>query len=316
MPALSITAAMAHYGHVRPLLDGTIQSERVTLEPIEVSPITAAFRRMVRRLEFDISEMAFATYLCARAHGKAMTALPIFLTRRLEHGSIVYNTKSGIQLPADLAGRRVGVRSYTLTPGIWVRGILQSAYGVALERVTWVLTGDEHVAEYVAPANVVSAPEGSDLKAMLLAGEIDAAIGLQGAEEPELQPLIANPQQAGIDYYRQTGIYPISHMIVMKDTLLEAHPWLAETLCDLFLRAKSHYLSQLNGSAGAHPINTAMLAMRPVLGDDHIPYDLTSNRRSIEALIRFCVDQHIIPQAVEIEDIFPNSVLNSGALQE
>jgi 4,5-dihydroxyphthalate decarboxylase len=310
MPALSLTAAMVNYGHVQPLLDGTIQSDRVTLEHIEVSPIPAAFRRMVRHLEFDLSEMAFATYLCARAHGKAMTALPIFLTRRLEHGSIVYNTRSGMQRPADLAGRRVGVRSYTLTPGIWVRGILQSAYGVDLERVTWVLTGDEHVAEYVAPDNVVSAPKGSDLKAMLLAGDIDAAIGLQGAEEPELQPLIDDPQQAGIDYYRKTGIYPISHMIVVKDELLEAHPWLAETLCDLFVRAKRHYLSQLNGSPGAHPVNTDMLAMRPVLGEDYIPYDLESNRQTIEALIRFCVNQQIIPQPVEMEELFPNSVLN------
>jgi 4,5-dihydroxyphthalate decarboxylase len=310
MPALPLTAAMVNYGHVRPLLDGTIQSDRVRLEPIEVRPIPAAFRRMVRQLEFDISEMAFATYLCARAHGKAMTALPIFLTRRLEHGSIVYHTKSGMQRPADLAGRRVGVRSYTLTPGIWVRGILQSAYGVDLQRVTWVLTGDEHVAEYVAPANVVAAPKGSDLKAMLLAGDIDAAIGLQGAEEPEIQPLIDDPQQAGIDYYRQTGIYPISHMIVVKDELLAAHPWLAETLCDLFVRAKRHYLSQLNGSPEAHPVNTDMLAMRPVLGEDHIPYDLESNRQTIEALIRFCVDQQIIPQPVEIEDLFPKSVLN------
>jgi len=310
MPALPLTAAMVNYGHVRPLLDGTIQSDRVTLEHIEVSPIPAAFRRMVRHLEFDLSEMAFATYLCARAHGKAMTALPIFLTRRLEHGSIVYNTRSGMQRPADLAGRRVGVRSYTLTPGIWVRGILQSAYGVDLERVTWVLTGDEHVAEYVAPDNVVSAPKGSDLKAMLLAGDIDAAIGLQGAEEPELQPLIDDPQQAGIDYYRKTGIYPISHMIVVKDELLEAHPWLAETLCDLFVRAKRHYLSQLNGSPGAHPVNTDMLAMRPVLGEDYIPYDLESNRQTIEALIRFCVNQQIIPQPVEMEELFPNSVLN------
>jgi 4,5-dihydroxyphthalate decarboxylase len=310
MPALPLTAAMVNYDHVRPLLDGTILSDRVALEHIEVSPITAAFRRMVRHLEFDLSEMAFATYLCARAHGKAMTALPIFLTRRLEHGSIVYNTKSGLQRPADLAGRRVGLRSYTLTPGIWVRGILQSAYGVDLERVTWVLTGDEHVAEYVAPANVVSAPKGSDLKAMLLAGDIDAAIGLQGAEEPELQPLIDDPQQAGIDYYRETGIYPISHMIVVKDELLEAHPWLAETLCDLFVRAKRHYLSQLNGSSETHPVNTDMLAMRPVLGEDHIPYDLESNRRTIEALIRFCVDQQIIPQPVEMEELFPNRVLN------
>ncbi len=301
---------MVNYGHVRPLLDGTVQSERVALEHIEVSPIPAAFRRMVRSLEFDISEMAFATYLCARAHGKAMTALPIFLTRRLEHGSISYHPKSGIQSPADLAGRRVGVRSYTLTPGVWVRGILQSAYGLDLEQVTWVLTGDEHVAEYVAPAHVVSAPAGSDLKDLLLAGEIDAAIGLPPDEEAGIRTLIAEPEQAGIAYYRQTGIYPISHMIVVKDALLHAHPWLAETLCDLFVRAKRHYLGQLNGNAGSHPADAAMLAMRPVLGDDHIPYDLESNRKSIEALIAYCTDQQVIPQAVDIEDMFPSSVLH------
>jgi 4,5-dihydroxyphthalate decarboxylase len=312
MSALSLTAAMVNYGHVQPLLDGTIQSERVALEHIEVSPIPAAFRRMVRTLEFDISEMAFATYLCARAHGKAMTALPIFLTRRLEHGSISCLTQSGIQSPADLAGRRVGMRSYTFTPGVWVRGILQSAYGLALDQVTWVLTGDEHVAEYVAPAHVVSAPAGSDLKAMLLAGDLDAAIGVAADEAAGIRTLIADPKQAGIDYYRQTGIYPISHMLVVKDELLEAHPWLAETLCDLFVRAKGHYLSQLNGSAGSHPINTAMLAMRPVLGDDPMPYGLESNRKTIEALIRFCADQQVIPQTVEVEELFPSSVLHSA----
>ncbi len=310
MSALSLTAAMVNYGHVGPLLDGTIESERVALEHIEVSPIPAAFRRMVRTLEFDVSEMAFATYLCARAHGKAMTALPIFLTRRLEHGSISYHTQSGIQSPADLAGRRVGLRSYTFTPGVWVRGILQSAYGLDLNQVTWVLTGDEHVAEYVAPSHVVAAPAGSDLKAMLLAGDIDAAIGVPADETAGIGTLIADPQQAGIDYYRQTGIYPISHIMVVKDALLDTHPWLAETLCDLFVRAKRHYLGQLNGSAGSHPVDAAMLAMRPVLGDDHIPYDLESNRKSIEALIGFCADQQVIPQAVEVEDLFPSSVLN------
>ncbi len=310
MSALSLTAAMVNYDHVRPLLDGTIQSERVVLEHIEVSPIPAAFRRMVRKLEFDVSEMAFATYLCARAHGKAITALPIFLTRRLEHGSISYRTASGIQSPADLAGRRVGLRSYTFTPGVWVRGILQSAYGLDLKQVTWVLTGDEHVAEYVAPDHVVSAPSGSDLKDLLLAGEIDAAIGVPPDEDTGIQSLIADPQQAGIDYYRQAGIYPISHIMVVKDALLDTHPWLAKTLCDLFVQAKRHYLGQLNGSGGQHPVDAAMLAMRPVLGDDHIPYDLESNRKTIEALIGFCVDQQVIPHAVDIEDMFPSSVLN------
>ncbi len=309
MAELTLTAAMVNYGHVRPLLDGTIQSERVALEHIEVNPIPAAFRRMVRSLEFDISEMAFSTYLCARAHQKAMTALPIFLTRRLEHGSIFCHARSGIQSPADLAGRRVAVRSYTFTPGVWVRGILQSAYGLDLKGVTWVITGDEHVAEYVAPSNVVY-ETGGDLTEMLQAGDVDAAIGLRDVEDPDIRPLIADPQQAGIDFYKQTGIYPISHIMVVKDALLHAHPWLAETICNLFMRAKSHYLAQLNGSNGVHPADAAMLAMRPVIGADPLPYDLESNRTAIQAFIEYNVDQQVIPQAVEIDDMFPSSVLN------
>ena len=161
---------------------------------------------MVRGLDYDIAEMAFATYLCARAHHKQMTGLPIFLLRRFEHGQIVINTKSGIQSPTDLHGRKVGLRSYTFTPGVWTRGILQSAYGVDPRQVTWVLTGDEHVAEYVAPDNVISAPTDSDLTDMLLSGDIDAAIGLRGVETPEIQPLIPEPRQAAIDHFHQSGL--------------------------------------------------------------------------------------------------------------
>ena len=190
MPAMPLMTAIATYGHTRALKDGTIQSERVVLEHIDVSPITSAFRRMVRTLAFDVSEMAFSTYLCARVYHKPITALPVFLLRRFEHGAMVYNVKSGIQAPLDLHGRRVGVRSYTLTPGVWIRGILQSAYGVNPQQVQWVLFGDEHVAEYVAPSNVTSAPAGSDMVAMLLAGEIDAAIGVSGVDAPEIRPLI------------------------------------------------------------------------------------------------------------------------------
>jgi 4,5-dihydroxyphthalate decarboxylase len=164
--------------------------------------------------------------LCARAYHKPITALPIFLLRRFEHGGIVYNVKSGIQSPSDLHGRRVGVRSYTLTPGVWIRGILQSAYGVDPNQVQWVLFGDEHVEEYVAPLHVTPAPAGSDLVSMLLAGEIDAAIGVRGGDTPEIKPLIPEAWQAAIQYFQRTGIYPISHLVVVKDELLHAHPWL------------------------------------------------------------------------------------------
>jgi len=309
MPLFPLTTAIATYGHTRALKDGTVHSERVLLEHRDVSPITSAFRQMVRDLAFDVSEMALSTYLCARAYQKPMTALPVFLLRRFEHGAIVYNVKSGIQSPLDLHGRRVGVRSYTLTPGVWVRGILQSAYGVDINQVQWVLFGEEHVAEYVAPANVTPAPAGRDMVAMLLAGELDAAIGVGRVEAPELRPLIPEPRHAALTHFRHTGIYPISHLVVVKDALLHAHPWLAEELYALFKAAKEHYLGHLRSGASPDPQDESMQAMRQVVGDDPLPYGVEPNRKTLQAFIRFNVEQQVIPHAVAVEDLFPRSVL-------
>jgi 4,5-dihydroxyphthalate decarboxylase len=309
MPRFPLTTAIATYGHTRALKDGAVHSERVLLEHRDVSPITSAFRQMVRSLAFDVSEMALSTYLCARAYEKPMTALPVFLLRRFEHGAIVYNVKSGIQSPLDLHGRRVGVRSYTLTPGVWVRGILQSAYGVDSNQVQWVLFDEEHVAEFVAPAHVTLAPAGRDMVAMLLAGELDAAIGVGRVEAPELKPLIPEPQLAAITHFRHTGIYPISHLVVVKDALLHAHTWLAEELFTLFKAAKEHYLGHLRSGALPDPQDESLQALRQVVGDDPLPYGLEPNRKTLEAFIRFNVEQQVIPHAVAVEDLFPRSVL-------
>jgi 4,5-dihydroxyphthalate decarboxylase len=263
---------------------------------------------MVRTLEFDVAEMAFSTYLCARAYQKPITALPVFLLRRFEHGAIVHNVKSGMQSPTDLHGKKVGVRSYTLTPGVWVRGILQSAYGVDLERVQWVIFGDEHVQEYVAPPQVVTAPPGSDLVSMLLAGEIDAAIGVRNVDSPDIRPLIPNTQNAAIAYYRQTGIYPISHLVVVRDELLAAHPGLAEELFALFKAAKDHYLGQLDGNSPLASPDTSVQEMRRIIGHDPFLYGMAPNVRSLEAFIRFNVEQQVIPHQIEVEDLFPSRV--------
>jgi len=312
MPALPLTTAIATYGHTRPLKDGTIHSERVVFKHVEVSPITSAFRRMVRGLDFDIAEMAFSTYLCARAYQKPITALPIFLLRRFEHGSIVYNVTSGIQSPLDLHGRRVGVRSYTLTPGVWVRGILQSAYGVDLQQVQWVLFGDEHVAEYVAPAQAIPAPAGGDIVAALRTGEIDAAIGVRTADAPEIKTLIPQARHAAMAYFKHTGIYPISHLVVVKDELLQTYPWLAEELFGLFKAAKDHYLGHLRAGAHLDPQDQAMQAMRQAIGDDPLLYGVAPNRQTLETFIRFNVEQKIIPHLVVVEELFPPSVLTLG----
>ena len=126
MSELTLHTAIGTYGHTKSLKDGSATSQKFVMDHIEISPVPNIFRRMVRELEFDVAEMALSTYLCAKAFGKAFTAIPVFLTRSFYHSSITYNIKSGINSPTDLAGRKVGVRSYTLTPGVWTRGILQS----------------------------------------------------------------------------------------------------------------------------------------------------------------------------------------------
>src|SRR5260370_11001404 len=167
-------------GNNQALKDGTVKPRSFAFDFVEVEPLTPAFGRMVRGAEFGICEMAFATYICARAYGKPMTAVPIFLVRAFHHGAILANTKSGIRTPKDLEGKRVGVnRGYTVTTGVWARGILQAEYGVDLSKITWVLSGDEHVAEYRPPKNVVPLEAGKKLADIPAAAGVATAIGVE-----------------------------------------------------------------------------------------------------------------------------------------
>ena len=239
MSDLVLRTAIGNYGHTIPLKDGSVTSDMFDMEHIEVSPVTSIFRRMVRGLEFDVAEMALSTYMCARAHGKAFTGVPVFLTRAFYHGGLVVNSRSGIKTPKDLEGKKVGLRSYTLTPGVWTRGILQTEYDVDLEAVTWVLSGDEHVAEFVAPSNVVSSAN-SDLGAMLLSGEIDAAIGAGAVDSPDIQPLFSEPDALDAAWHKKTGVYPISHMLVVKNSELESNDSLARNCSACSSRPRPH----------------------------------------------------------------------------
>ena len=183
-------------------------------------------RRMCRGLEFDICEMAFTTYVCARAAGLPFTAIPLFVTRNFHHWAIFYNEKSGIRTPKDLEGRKVGVnRGYTVTTGLWARGILQSEYGVDLNKITWVPTDDEHVLGFQYPPNVDNSYRGKPMKELLLSGVVDAALGEVGVEAPEIKPLIPDARNAAFDYFRKTGIYPINHGVVVKNSVLKENPW-------------------------------------------------------------------------------------------
>src|SRR5919197_2014328 len=207
-------------GNNQALKDGTVRAKTFEFDFVEVDPLIAAFRRMVRGNEFDICEMAITTYICAKGHGKPMTAVPVFLVRAFHHGAILVNTKAGIRTPKDLEGRKVGVnRGYTVTTGVWARSILQDEHGVDLSKITWVLSGDEHVAEYRPPVNVVPIDEGKTIAGMLASGELAAAIGIE-ANSPDVKPLIPDALDAGIAALRRRGHYPINHLVVIKDELL------------------------------------------------------------------------------------------------
>ena len=250
MAGLKLKTVTRTQGNNAALKDGTVRPATFEFDFVEVNPLIDAFRRMVRGLEFDICEMAITTYICARAHGKRMTAVPVFLVRAFHHGAILVNTKAGIAHPKDLEGKRVGVnRGYTVTTGVWARGILQDEYGVDLSKITWVLSGDEHVAEYVPPANVVPIEKGKKMADMLVSGELVAAIGVE-IDHPDVKPLIPNALEAGLAALKTRGHYPINHTVVIKDELIAAHPGLAADVFNAFAESKRLYIEKLK--AGPH----------------------------------------------------------------
>ena len=302
-PALK--TALVTRGHTQSLKDGTVVPRTFAFDFEDVPVLIRAFRRMVRGLEFDISEMAITTYICARAHGTRFTAVPVFPMRAFHHGAILYNTKAGIRSPKDLEGRKVGVnRGYTVTTGLWARSILQHEYGVDLRRITWVLSGDEHVEAYRPPSNVVPIEQGRTLEDMLISGDIAAAIGIE-VDSPDVQPLIPGARDAGLQRLREGGLYPINHTVVVKDDLLAAHPELAPDMFDAFVRAKRVYMERLTGGQiqEPSPMDQTLRRVMEITGDP-LPYGIAPNRRALEAIVQYSLEQGIITRPVSVEELF------------
>ena len=315
MPELHLKTVTRTQGNNAALKDGSVSPQGFDFAFEEVPVLVHAFRRMVRELEFDVCEMAFTTYLCAKAYDKRFTALPIFLVRGFHHGAIVQDTTSGVADPKDLEGQRVGVnRGYTVTTGVWARGVLQDEYGVDLSQVTWVRSGDEHVAEYVPPANVVSTAPGRGLEEMLTKGELAAVIGAD-IDHPGVIPLIPNAAEAGFDALLRRGHYPINHLVVLKDELLAANPDLATNVFNAFAKAKNVYVERLCGNTIESPTPTDLMYKRvmSITGGDPLPYGIAPNRSVIEELIDHAVSQRILDLRPTVESLFPESTHNLTA---
>jgi len=294
-------------GNNEALKDGTVKPRTFAFEFVEVDPLIAAFRRMVRNLEFDISEMAMTTYITAHEFGKPFTAITVFLVRAFHHGAILHNVRAGIRTPKDLEGKRVGVnRGYTVTTGLWGRTILAHLYGVDLDRIHWVLSGDEHVAEFRPPANVVPIEKGKKMADLLASGELAAAIGVD-IDHPDVKPLIAHPKEAGFEALRAQGHYPINHLMVVKEDLLAAHPEIGPDLFNAFAEAKRLYVEKLRAGKIEKPtaVDDMYQRVMEITGKDPLPYGIEPNRAILEEVIRSANEQKILDRRVTVEELFP-----------
>jgi 4,5-dihydroxyphthalate decarboxylase len=300
-PFRSYRTVLGYRAATAALLDGAIDLPGFAIERIERQSLPPAFAEMVRDGAFDICEMALGTYLLAREHSRAFTAIPIFPLRGLHHGAIMVNRYAGITGPGALAGRSVGVaRGYTATSGIWARGILQDEYGVDPASVTWLVEGDEHVPEYALPPIVRKLSGDRPLNEMLARGEIGAAIGIAPGH-PDIVPLVPDAFERGLRAVAADGFLPINHLVVVRDDVLAADPGLAPALCRAFAESRLHHLVEIaEGKAVPDRLTEHVLA----LGRDPLPYGIAANRPMLERMMRYAVAQGVIGAPMAIDGLF------------
>jgi len=309
--------AVAEHPHTAAIRDGSIQIEGVDAEIVTVKPQIGAFRRMVRDLEFDVCEIAPTTYIIARAYGKKFKALPIFVVRRFHHSGLLVRPDAGIASPRDLEGKIAGVRAYSVTTGVWTRQVLIDEFGVDNNKITWFVDDEEHVQELQLPANVRHVAAGDSLAEMMARGEIvagfdgAAGIGRTGAPtggwqevEANYPDLFPNAEELEADYYRRTGVYPMHGTIVVKDSVLDAHPWIARSIYDAFLKAKDEWVAKLNSGEATGAGADKYRKLQAIVGPDPLPYGIEANRATIEALEKTAFDQGLISRRMSMDELF------------
>jgi 4,5-dihydroxyphthalate decarboxylase len=282
----TLSAALDDYPHTLPLKRGDIKSSRVVFGFSDIRPANRFFKPMVRELKFDVSEMAIATYVQAKAYGKPLVLLPATMMGRFQHGTILCNAARPLT-PLELAGKRIGVRAYSQTTAVWVRGILANDYGVDLGKVRWVTFEDGHVAEYREPAGVERAGADKNLLKMLREGELDAAIyGADLPKDPALASVIPDAAAAARQWYARHKVVPINHMVVVTEKLAKADPQAVKEIYRLLLQAKD--------AAGL-----------PKPGEiDFLPFGFDACRPALQTIITYSLQQQLVPRKIEVEELF------------
>ena len=286
----TLSVCFGTYPHTQALKSGAITSDRVALHFTEVNPVNRAFMPMAREQKFDVCEMAIVTYLQAKAYGKPLMLMPATMMGRFQHGTMLYNSERGTLRPEDLPGRRVGVRAFSQTTGVWIRGILWKDYGLDLNKVKWVTFEDAHVAEYRDPPGVERAAAGKDITKMLLEGELDAAIfGGAMPSDPQLKSVIPDPEAAAKEWHKKNGIVPVNHMVVLKESLAKWNPSAEREVFRMLLDSKK---------AAGLPKAGAV---------DTIPFGFDAVEPALELMSSYAFEMKLTPRRYAVEELFDDT---------
>ncbi|MBB6563512.1 4,5-dihydroxyphthalate decarboxylase [Acidovorax soli] len=275
---------LADYAVTKAMKDGRVKSDIVHLDYCGPTPAHNGFKAMVRESKFDAGELAIVTFLQAKAYGKPYVMLPVPISGRFQHHCAGFNIEFGDLRPKDIEGKKVGVRTYTQTTALWIRGVLRHECGVDLDKVTWMTLGDGHLAEYKDPENCQRLPAGSSIPDMMMAGQLTAALlGEDMPKDPRVRTLVPDAQAAAKTWYERMGIVPINHMFVVHADLSKKRPDIVRELYRMVVESRA--------------LAEGVPAVFPPVG-------LEANRKGLQLAIDWALDQKIIPHRLSVDELF------------
>jgi 4,5-dihydroxyphthalate decarboxylase len=319
---LRLSMALEHYDRHMPFIDGSLRPNGLDIQVQFVTQNGEAggrHERMLSHREWDACELSLGSYIMAKARGAELTAIPVFPRRLFSQSQMYVNADAGIEKPSDLVGKRVALRSFQTTLSILAKGDLSYEYGVPLDGPTWVTTADEPVAFDPPPGvKIERLQPGKKLGAALISGEVSAYLSPRPPQpyldgSPKVKRLFDDPRAEEVNYFKKNGFFPIMHVLAIKTELAEAHAWLPGNLYETFMEAKrvwTHYMDDPNWGRlawGRHHLEEE----RELLGDDPWPYGMDANRANLERFIAYEFDQGLIPEKMQVEDLFFETVLKT-----